>query len=165
MYFSRVFDTKFAETLHLAITNNHLVLLRTSTSNCYHFLRTSVFSRCAMRRKPGVAGLIREKEQQSAINAVGEKLEERRVWEGVLVQNFIIVSCSSATMKLCCRPFPSSSNSLGCLGIRRRRTRMPSSCCKVFRLLSGTLPRDIVIVSWMGKRKLLAACPICQHTV
>ena len=29
-----------------------------------------------------MAGLIREKEQQSAINAVGEKLEERRVWEG-----------------------------------------------------------------------------------
>ena len=35
-----------------------------------------------MRRKPGVAGLIREKEQQSALNAVGEKLEERRFWEG-----------------------------------------------------------------------------------
>ena len=26
---------------------------------------------------------------------------------------------------------------------------MRSSCCKVFRLLSGTLPRDIAIVSWM----------------
>ena len=31
-----------------------------------------------MRRKPGIAGLIREKEQQSAYGAVGEQLEVRR---------------------------------------------------------------------------------------
>ena len=28
-----------------------------------------------MRRKPGIAGLIKEKEQQSALSAVGEQIE------------------------------------------------------------------------------------------
>ena len=31
----------------------------------------------AMRRKPGIAGLIKEKEQQSALSAVGEQIEVR----------------------------------------------------------------------------------------
>ena len=30
----------------------------------------------AMRRKPGIAGLIKEREQQSALSAVGEQIED-----------------------------------------------------------------------------------------
>lgn len=55
VHFSRVFDTKFAETLHLAITNHHLILLRTA-SNCYHFLPTSVFPVAQCVGSPGWPG-------------------------------------------------------------------------------------------------------------